>query len=210
VTNKLKMTLLLVFWAAVFFILGTMSAVKADNIVDYSISPAYHFLPQNIYYNDFHGNDSDSNINKFDKCKNPGTVQKVLVEKSKKTLTLLDVNDCVVKQYKNIRLGKNKGPKTCDGDKRTPEGIYHITGKRDSKYYRFLALDYPQAKDLKKAKELGCYAGDSIGIHYYNKEFAKTNDELYNSLGCITVYSKQELSEINKLVNIGTVVEIVP
>lgn len=173
-TNKLKVTLLLVFWAAVFFILGTMSTVKAASL-----------------------------YGTFSESVNCG-VEKILVEKSKKQMSLIDCDGNVVKTYK-VRVGKNKGPKTCDGDKKTPEGTYHITEKRDSKYYKFLALDYPQAKDLKNAKEKGCYVGDSIGIHSWIKGLPKEG-----SLGCITVWTKEEILEINKLVKVGTEVEIRP
>ena len=129
-------------------------------------------------------------------------VSKILVEKSKKEMTLFDNNGEIIKTYK-VRVGKNKGPKQCDGDKRTPEGIYHITEKRDSKYHKFLAIDYPQVKDIKKAKELGCKPGDSIGIHSWIEGLPKEG-----SLGCITVWTKNEILEINNLVKVGTTVEI--
>ena len=119
-------------------------------------------------------------------------------------MTLFDEYGCVVKKY-DVVTGKNPGPKQCDGDKKTPEGTYHIVEKRDSKYHRFLALDYPQAKDLKKAKEKGCYVGDSIGIHSWVKGLP-----LDGSLGCIRVMTKDEIMEIDKMVKVGTEVEILP
>ena len=64
-------------------------------------------------------------------------------------------------------------------------------------------MDYPQAKDLKKAKELGCYAGDSIGIHSWIKGLP-----MDGSLGCIRVKTKAEILEVNSLVSVGTEVEI--
>lgn len=131
-----------------------------------------------------------------------GEVEKVLVVKSTKTLTLLDTSGCIVKQYPVV-TGKHKGPKRCDGDKKTPEGTYHIIEKRDSKYHRFLALDYPQAKDIKRAKELKCKPGDSIGIHGWIKGLP-----LDGSLGCIRVMTKKEILEIDSLVKVGTEVEI--
>ena len=150
-------------------------------------------------------NTTINNINT--NCNN--TVYKILIDKSKKTMNLLDVNNCVIKTYK-VRIGKNYGPKQCEGDKKTPEGIYHIIDKYKSKYHKFLALDYPQSKDIKNAKKLGCNPGNAIGIHYFNKEFVENGDELDGSLGCVTVFSKQELDEIDKLVKINTIVEIIP
>lgn len=129
-------------------------------------------------------------------------VDKVLIEKSEKKLSLIDCNGKVVKTY-SVRVGKNKGPKQCDGDKKTPEGIYHVIEKRASKYVKFLELDYPQEKDKQKAKELGCKPGDSIGIHSWIEGLDKSG-----SLGCITTWTKEEILEINKLVKVGTEVEI--
>ena len=189
----------LIAWAIAFFSLG-MYCAKADLVMDSYANPAYAAMPQNIYHNTIYGNKSN-NI-KFDICKTPGSVRKIVIEKSNKKMYLLDVNGCIVKQY-DVVTGKNKGPKQCDGDKKTPEGTYHIVEKRDSKYHKFLALDYPQAKDLKKAKELGCYAGDSIGIHSWIKGLP-----MDGSLGCIRVKTKAEILEVNSLVSVGTEVEI--
>ncbi len=196
---KTKLVLLLIFWILAFFIIG-LSSSKANMFTD----PTKMYMPGNIY-NIAIRNDitTSNNINNLNKCNNPGSVRKILVEKSKKTLQLLDINGCIVKQYNNIRLGKNKGPKQCDGDKKTPEGVYKIIEKRDSKYHKFLALDYPRTKDIKKAKELGCKPGDSIGIHSWVEGLPKEG-----SLGCITVWTKKDILEINNLVTIGTEIEI--
>lgn len=140
-------------------------------------------------------------------AKTCGEVSEIVVEKSKKTMTLYDIEGCKVKQYK-VRTGLNKGPKQCEGDKKTPEGIYYITDKRDSKYVKFLELDYPRAKDVAQAYKLGCNPGSAIGIHYYNEEYTNDPSTLEGSLGCITVWSKKEIKEINKLVQVGTRVVI--
>ena len=134
-------------------------------------------------------------------------IEKILVEKSKKKMFLLDCNGDIVKEY-TVRTGLNAGPKQCEGDKKTPEGIYRIKDKRNSKYVRFLEIDYPRAADIKRAKELGCNPGSAIGIHYYNEEYTDDPSTFEGSLGCITVWNKQEIKEIDSLVEIGTIVEI--
>lgn len=198
--NKtLTLYVALITWAVAFFGLG-MYCAKADLVMNSYANPAYAAMPQNIYHDTIYGNKFSNNT--FDKCKTPGSVRKIVVEKSNKKMYLLDVNDCIVKQY-NVVTGKNKGPKQCDGDKKTPEGIYHIIEKRDSKYVKFLALDYPRAKDIKKAKELGCKPGDSIGIHSWIEGLP-----VDGSLGCIRVKTKDEILEVNSLVSVGTEVEI--
>lgn len=200
--NKTILILLIVFWAAIFFIAGMVRA-KADNWV---ISPSKMYMPENIYNTAIiNGVNANTTFNsEFNSCKNPGTVVKIVVDKSDKIMQLLDVNGCIVKQYAVV-TGKNSGPKQCDGDKKTPEGTYKIIEKRDSKYHKFLALDYPRAKDIKKAKELGCKPGDSIGIHSWIEGLNRTG-----SLGCIRVKTKEEILEIDRLVRVGTEVEIMP
>ena len=198
--NKtLTLYIAIITWAIAFFSLGIYCA-KADLVMDSYVNPAYAAMPQNLYHNTVYGN--KSNNTKFDQCKTPGSVRKIVVEKSNKKMYLLDVNNCIVKQY-DVVTGKNSGPKQCDGDKKTPEGVYKIIEKRDSKYHKFLALDYPRAKDIKKAKELGCKPGDSIGIHSWIEGLNRTG-----SLGCIRVWTKSEILEINNLVAVGTEVEI--
>lgn len=164
-TNKIKITLLLIFWAAIFFIVG----LSTSNATPYCT----------------------------------GVVDEILIEKSEKMMTLYDTMGCVVKTYK-VRLGIDEGPKQCEGDMKTPEGTYHITEKRNSKYHKFLALDYPNAKDKKRAKELGCNPGSAIGIHSWIEGLPKEHSQ-----GCITVWTKDEILEINDLVKVGTKVTIV-
>ncbi len=198
--NKtLTLYIAIITWAIAFFSLG-MYCAKADLVIDSYVNPAYATMPQNLYHNTVYGNKSGNT--KFDQCKTPGSVRKIVVEKSNKKMYLLDVNSCIVKQY-NVVTGKNSGPKQCDGDKKTPEGIYKIVEKRDSKYHKFLALDYPRTKDIKKAKELGCKPGDSIGIHSWVEGLP-----VDGSLGCIRVKTKEEILEVNRLVSVGTEVEI--
>lgn len=173
---------------------------KADLLTNSFVSPAYHYMPQNIYHNMIYN--SSSNSNKYDKCNTPGSVRKIIVEKSKKEMYLLDVNNCIVKQYK-VRIGINSGPKQCEGDKKTPEGTYKIISKKDSKYIKFLEIDYPRSKDITKAKELKCNPGNAIGIHAWIEGLPREGSQ-----GCITVQTRKEILEINNLVNIGTEIEI--
>ncbi len=62
----------------------------------------------------------------------------------------------VKKMEFNTELGKNwVGDKRIKGDHATPEGMYKITKKFDSrktKYYKALLLDYPNTEDLARFK----------------------------------------------------------
>ncbi len=59
------------------------------------------------------------------------------------------------------------GQKEREGDGRTPEGDYRVTGARASaRFDRFLALDYPNRTDLARAGSRGILnPGSAIGIH---------------------------------------------
>lgn len=142
-------------------------------------------------------------------CSPVPLASEIVVEKSAKKMTLYDEMGCKLKEYK-VRTGLNKGPKQCEGDKKTPEGIYHVIDKRDSKYVKFLELDYPRAKDIEQAYKRKCNPGSAIGIHYYNKEYTNDPSTLEGSLGCITVWKKSEIEEINKMVIVGVRVVIKP
>lgn len=194
----------LVIFALIYFSF-IPSAAKADMVMDSVTSPAYHFMPQNLYHNTIYNNHvSDSyKINKT--CSN--RIDRIEVYKSEKRMVLIDDTDCIMKEY-TVRVGFNKGAKQCEGDKKTPEGTYKIKDKRDSKYVRFLELDYPRPKDLVKAEELGCNPGNAIGIHYFNQDVMDKNTQYSGSNGCITVWNKDEIREISRLVRVGTKVII--
>lgn len=70
-------------------------------------------------------------------------------------------NECIMRVY--IQLGRNpKGHKQCEGDGRTPEGAYRISGRNpNSSYYRNLGISYPEPKDIQP----GINPGGAIKIH---------------------------------------------
>lgn len=141
-----------------------------------------------------------------------GIVDKILIEKKKRILTLFSKGK-VLKTYK-IALGKNPfGPKERQGDNKTPEGIYVIDSrKRDSRYHISLRISYPNEKDKKRAKELGVSPGGNIMIHGLRNDFSWAGD-FHTSVdwtnGCIAV-TNEEIEEIDRLVPDGTIVEIRP
>ena len=66
------------------------------------------------------------------------------------------------------------GPKEREGDERTPEGSYRIVSKvQTPRFHRFLAIDYPNADDKRRARELGIKnLGGGIGLHGVEKKLA--------------------------------------
>jgi murein L,D-transpeptidase YafK len=139
-------------------------------------------------------------------------IDKILVEKKARRLTLL--RDSIAVRTYRIALGSNPtGPKTCQGDERTPEGRYIISGRnRNSQYHRSLRVSYPNATDQAAANKLKCNPGGDIFIHGLpnGKGWIGKAHTLYDwTLGCIAV-TNQEIDEIWNLAPNGTAVEIRP
>jgi murein L,D-transpeptidase YafK len=141
-----------------------------------------------------------------------GAVDRVIVEKSKRTMTLLK-QDREVRTYK-IALGRDPvGPKVRQGDNRTPEGVYYVDYKvRNSSYHRALHLSYPNPDDVERARALGVPPGGSIMIHGMNPDKTWMGDVqyLFNwTNGCIAL-TNREIEEVWDLVSPWTPVEIRP
>lgn len=141
-----------------------------------------------------------------------GAVDRVVVEKSKRTLTLLK-QDREVRTYK-IALGRDPvGAKVRQGDNRTPEGIYYVDYKvRNSVYHRALHLSYPNPDDVERARALGVPPGGSIMIHGMKNDHLWMGDVqyLFNwTNGCIAL-TNREIEEVWALVSPWTPVEIRP
>lgn len=140
------------------------------------------------------------------------SVDRVVVEKSKRTMTLLK-QDREVRTYK-IALGRDPvGPKVMQGDNRTPEGIYYVDYKvRNSAYHRALHLSYPNPDDVERARALGVPPGGSIMIHGMKNDHLWMGDVqyLFNwTNGCIAL-TNREIEEVWALVSPWTPVEIRP
>lgn len=134
----------------------------------------------------------------------------VVVLKGQRKMRLLRSGE-VIKEYE-ISLGKNpNGPKMRQGDNRTPEGLYVISGRNPkSAYHLALKISYPDPIDVINARSMGAKPGGNVMIHglpngvknKYRMEKDWTN-------GCIAV-SNEEIEEIWNLVPDGTPIEILP
>ena len=140
------------------------------------------------------------------------SVDRVLIEKSKRQLTLISHGE-ILKSYK-VALGGNPiGPKERKGDKKTPEGIYTIEGRHNSnRFHLSLRISYPNVKDRKRARELGASPGGDIMIHGIGKEVSLSDSDHWRAdwtEGCIAV-TNEEIEEIARLVPDGTTIDIKP
>lgn len=137
---------------------------------------------------------------------------RILVDKSARRLTLL-WKGRPLKSYR-VALGRAPtGRKQCQGDNRTPEGLYRIdTRNAGSSYHRSLHVSYPSVQDAANARRLGCKPGGDIMIHGIKNGYGGIGAAHALSdwtLGCIAV-TDQEIEEIWAAAPNGTPVEIRP
>ena len=119
----------------------------------------------------------------------------------------------VFRSYKIALGGEPLGPKTCQGDHRTPEGIYSIDARNSaSKFHRALHVSYPNGEDRRRAAAAHCSPGGDIMIHGLPNGYGRIGaaHRLHDwTDGCIAV-TDEEIEEIWRLVPNGTPVEIRP
>ncbi|MBE1529247.1 murein L,D-transpeptidase YafK [Sphingopyxis sp. OAS728] len=91
---------------------------------------------------------------------------RLLVDKSERVLIAYAGSREIVR-YTNIRFGDAPtGHKQFEGDERTPEGTYRISGRNPkSAYHLSLRISYPNAADRAFAKAKGRSPGGDIFIH---------------------------------------------
>lgn len=142
----------------------------------------------------------------------------ILIRKSDRTLSVFDA-DHRVKTYAVVLGADPVDPKSYEGDRRTPEGEYHVIAKRvHPEWQRFLLLDYPNADDRqvyvwRRTKGLipgrggqTAGTGGAIGIH-------GTVDDALNrqgvnwTYGCISLLNR-DIRELYDIVPVGTRVVI--
>ncbi len=141
-------------------------------------------------------------------------VDNILVEKSARKMYLRQGTQ-VIKEYR-IALGSNPvGHKEKEGDGRTPEGKYIISGRNPkSSYHLSLRISYPNETDKLNALAKKVNAGGDIMIHGYPNYAPTLAFNLIHknydwTAGCIAV-TDDEIEEIWKLVPNNTPIEIKP
>lgn len=114
----------------------------------------------------------------------------------------------IVKSYR-VRLGKQpKGHKQFQGDGRTPEGTYYISGRNpQSAYHLSLRISYPNRSDLAFAQRRGRSPGGDIFIHGQPNGFKRGTIATDWTRGCIAV-SNAEMEEIWRLIPNGCPIHI--
>jgi murein L,D-transpeptidase YafK len=139
-------------------------------------------------------------------------VDRIVVEKSKRTLTLMSGAESL-KKYKVALGGQPIGPKDRQGDHKTPEGVYSVDAKNpNSQFYKALHISYPNQLDRANARKLGVSPGGDVEIHGLGSKWgwlgAKHRLTDWTD-GCIAL-TNDEIDEIYPLIKVGTPVEIRP
>jgi len=142
-------------------------------------------------------------------CAEEPLADQILVEKSKRKMKLLHADKTIRVYY--VMLGRQPvGPKIMEGDYKTPEGHYIISGrKQNSDYHMALQISYPDELDIERAKSRGVDPGGQIMIHGQPDDYAKRKRRKDWTHGCIAV-TNREIEEIWRLVPDGTPIEIRP
>jgi murein L,D-transpeptidase YafK len=142
----------------------------------------------------------------------PLRADKVVVLKKEHTLQLLSAGK-VIKSYKVALGGDPVGPKTRQGDHKTPEGVYVLDSRNvHSQFYKSIHISYPSARDRAEARKRGVSPGGDVFVHGLPKGYGwvgaghRAKDW---TDGCIAV-TNQEIDEIWLAVADGTPIEIRP
>jgi len=144
----------------------------------------------------------------------------IIVAKSERTLYLY-LDGVLAHRYRVVLGRQPEGPKRYEGDMRTPEGVYHITGKYEHRRWSyFLALDYPNGDDLRRYQRrltarvvpviegTPVGVGNEIGIHG-NDRPREQRDGIDWTMGCIAM-ENDDVRELYAIVTAGTPVLLLP
>lgn len=140
----------------------------------------------------------------------------LLIDKSNYRLYLYE-DTKLLKTYKVVFGSNDMGDKRFQGDKKTPEGIFHIIDKRiDNRWSRFMLLDYPNKETEVRFQYRKAHGqipnnakiGGGIGIHGSRPQVQLGIDLRINwTDGCIGM-KNADVDELYRIVNEGTPVVI--
>lgn len=143
----------------------------------------------------------------------------LLIDKSDYRLYLYE--DVTLRKIYKVTFGnKDQSNKMIEGDRRTPEGTFHILSKRfDKSWSRFMLLDYPNENSWERFHQLQSSGkisaeatiGGGIGIHgvEYNSGIRDNyvEGQINWTLGCISM-KNADVNELYEVIKVGTPVVI--
>ena len=146
-------------------------------------------------------------------CQAQLKADQVLVKKSERKLFLIR-QGIVYETFRVVFGPKPLGPKTSEGDERTPEGNYVLDYKKlNSPFYRAIHVSYPNDADRARAAEAGLEPGGQIMIHgqpLQADRATRKKARFFNwTNGCIAV-ANEDMDIIWEAVDAGTPITIEP
>lgn len=136
----------------------------------------------------------------------------IVVIKSSYELQLYD-KDGWYATYPAVFGSKTLDDKMVQGDRKTPEGTYHIVAKRPhEKWDKIMDLDYPTPADISKFNERKAKGlipktarlGDGIAIHGTWPHDENAVDAYQNwTNGCVSL-KREDMDEVYKMAPVGT------
>jgi murein L,D-transpeptidase YafK len=140
----------------------------------------------------------------------------ILVIKSNYELQLFDKNGWYA-TYPAVFGSKSLDDKRVMGDRKTPEGTYHIASKRPhEKWNKIMDLDYPTPEDIAKFNDRKAQGlipkdariGDGIAIHgtWPHDEHAVDAYQMWTN-GCVSL-KNEDMDEVYRIAPVGAKVII--
>jgi len=141
----------------------------------------------------------------------------LVIDKSDYEISVFDLDNNWLVTYPCVFGIKDNDDKLFEGDRKTPEGTFHIVIKKEHcKWKKYLGLDYPTAISIQKFNERKAQGlipqnakiGGSIGIHgvWPHEDFAI--DQFQNwTEGCVST-KNEYIDELYKTIPLGTKVII--
>jgi lipoprotein-anchoring transpeptidase ErfK/SrfK len=161
-----------------------------------------------------HPNRSSANHRSSDS--QPVGTTSIVVDKSDYELHVYDDKGWFA-TYPVVFGNSSLADKKMEGDKNTPEGIFHIASKRvHDKWHRFMCLDYPTKESWEKFNKRkangeipeSAKIGGGIGVHgtWPNEDFVVDRYKNW-TLGCISL-KNGDVEELYKYTPVGTKITI--
>lgn len=140
----------------------------------------------------------------------------IIIDKSDYELRVYD-DEGWYATYPAVFGSKNLGDKMMEGDRKTPEGVFHIISKRPhEKWDKMMLLDYPTAADRQKFNQRKAQGliprsasiGGGIGIHgtWPHDEMAVDYMQQWTN-GCISL-KREDMDDLYSFIPVGTRVTI--
>lgn len=156
-----------------------------------------------------------SSFNSFPKVKEDDTYT-VIIDKSDYELKLYDKEGWLA-TYPVVFGNDDLSDKKVAGDRKTPEGTFHIISKKPhAKWQRFMLLDYPNEESVARFNERkargeipkNASMGGGIGIHGTIEKENWSVDYFFNwTNGCVSLH-KDDIYELYDMLPVGTKVII--